>query len=244
MRKTKAIVLAMVVMVSVLALALMPSAASAPENKTTVRPIEDFIEAQGTYWGPGYQIIWWNNDMNKVALIDYAGLINWYIGEKSGGEISSGIEFSGSVTERPLADGRTLVHVKLHVTNAIVWIFDLTGGGVVFGNSPPQILNGAEIALAKILFEVKYTTNNAPGEPLHDLTELMDIPEEGEGFVQSLLNVQAKGELHEGFGVEEGTPGHLSITMREINNAPGIWNAPRPWPNWPVGEIRIKAVGN
>jgi hypothetical protein len=50
---------------------------------------------------------------------DYAGIANEWL--MANGYPDLGTSFSGSVTERSLSDGRILVRVDLHTTNALVY---------------------------------------------------------------------------------------------------------------------------
>jgi hypothetical protein len=125
------------------------------QNKTIQRPIEDFVNAQGTFCipcgAPGTtcingcglfippvaNFVGWdtlqevppqqgNVQPVRCASVDYAGLANAKIEELSGGTISFGTTTSGTVTERALADGRAEVSARLHTTNALTWV--VSGG--------------------------------------------------------------------------------------------------------------------
>ena len=95
------------------------------------RPLSDFLSKQGTTMVFNTpvpdQIGWFNNSSGqfppasaRFALFDYAGLAADYLNHNFG--ISLGTTTSGSVTERPLADGRAEVTVILHTTNALAWV--------------------------------------------------------------------------------------------------------------------------
>src|SRR5262245_37928822 len=94
------------------------------------RPLSDFLSKQGTTMVFNTpvpdQIGWFNNSPGqfppasaRFALFDYAGLAADYLDQNFG--ISLGTTISGSVTERPLDDGRAEVTVIVHTTNALAW---------------------------------------------------------------------------------------------------------------------------
>jgi hypothetical protein len=93
------------------------------------RPISDFLDAQGTtmvFNAPVPDQLGWANNPDlsnkppfQFALFDYAGLANDYL--ISHRYPSLGTTTDGTITERPLADGRAEVHVILHTTNALAF---------------------------------------------------------------------------------------------------------------------------
>ena len=95
-------------------------AAGAPAQQ---RPIEDFVNAQGTFGGPFAFLTWTDPSQGLFTAIDYAGLLDSFLG------LSLGTEMSGKVTERALPDGRALVRVRLKTTNA--WCFAVDGSEIV-----------------------------------------------------------------------------------------------------------------
>jgi hypothetical protein len=94
------------------------------------RPLSDFINAQGTttcFTPPAPAQLGWGTGNNKTngnknltpgrfALIDYTGLEGKYLLSQG---IDLGTTVSGSVLERPLADGSALVTVDLQTKNAL-----------------------------------------------------------------------------------------------------------------------------
>jgi hypothetical protein len=142
------------------------SAAGGPAQQ---RPIEDFVMAQGALvplFGPFAFMTWTDPAEDVGTLIDYAGLVDSVLG------LSLGTEFSGSVTERALPDGRALVHVRLHTTNALsIGIVNSTGE-IVFGSDPGAVLMGAEPGLGTSHLNVKLI-NTAPGAPLPDILVML-----------------------------------------------------------------------
>src|SRR5918912_1885672 len=99
---------------------LQPHPSARAATSTTTRPIADFVNAQGTYCisddnggcaiflPPVANFPFFTDPFtNRVAAIDYAGLAKRVMP-------SIGTTTSGTVTERPLADGRAEVDVQLH----------------------------------------------------------------------------------------------------------------------------------
>ncbi|MHC4140440.1 MAG: hypothetical protein ACYSUF_00700 [Planctomycetota bacterium] len=174
------------------------------------RPIEDFLDMQGTFClpdGMGGCFLFVPPVENFVGLsdpalglfasIDYAGLADQWIRNETGGEVSFSTGFSGAVTEIPLPDGRAEVFVRLHTTNALTWAIegdDLTGAPTIFGNRAPDVLEGADAALGNSLLRVKFI-NTAPGAPLPDLLQLLFLPEPEQETLFLTVVATAEGPL-------------------------------------------------
>ncbi len=227
-----------------LAMLLMATAIMFPRfavGQATQRPIEDFVEAQGTlcfddtcldvgqgafcilFVPPVENFIGWTDPPDCVGVsIDYAGLADlWITGE--GGD-SFGTEFSGSVTERPLRDGRTLVKVVLHTTNALVWAFedcdfDFGEAPTIFGHRAPAVLDGASAVLGSSLLRVTFITSAAPGDDLPDLLQIAICPEAGQEFVSLSFVATASGEFTEDSDFPDGTPAVLHTTQTGLFGA-------------------------
>ena len=181
------------------------AAANAP---TQQRPIEDFVMAQGTFF-PGEFLIWTDPAAGLFTAIDYAGLL---------GFLGLGTEFSGSVTERALPDGRAMVHVRLHTTNAFSFGVDFIAGAVVFGNDPGAVIMGAEPGLGSSHLHVRFT-NTAPGDPLPDLIQLLLDPAQGQALLYSQFVANAEGPLGDGSAGCLHTTQLTPIVMdNDINN--------------------------
>lgn len=107
-------------------------------GQTVERPLSDYLEAQGTFDFFGIQFVPpvpnFIGATDPVAglgmSVDYAGIAD---------DACNGIAdttFSGEIHETPLPDGRALVSVELHTSNAITWVVeggDFTAGPVLFG---------------------------------------------------------------------------------------------------------------
>jgi len=211
------------------------------------RPLSEFLDIQGTFCFPnglgGCRIFnpplpnyldWRDADRNRIAAIDYAGLAARYVFENFG--LDFGTEISGSVTERPLADGRVLVTVILHTTNAFTWVVsgnDTQNSPVIFGNRIAEVLAGAEPALGDCTLKIE-VFNQFSGSPLWDLVQLLGFGLGGGGLgLRSLtFTASALGELHPAFGVPEGSPGVATVTMMNLQmNGPG--------PTAPVANVLV-----
>jgi hypothetical protein len=202
--------------VTILVAGVIPAAAAGNQ-----RPIEDFIDSQGEYciddgMGGCFLIVppvanfigWSDPTAMLLASFDYAGLAD----ECAGGTF--GTEMSGSITERPLADGRAEVHVRLHTANALTWVvdgFDFNGP-LLFGRrleagpgNCGMLPAGTEAALGSSFLRVTFT-NTAPGAPLPDLIQLFVAPEEGQEILSMSFRGQASGLL------ADGTPGRVEVT--------------------------------
>jgi len=163
---------------------LRPASVQAAQDAAVQRPISDFLNAQGTTMVFNTpvpdQIGWTNNPLvqNKpparFALFDYAGLANAFL--VSQGHASLGTETDGTITERPLADGRAEVSVILHTTNALAWVSsnemptDVNTNPTLFGNRAVDVLGGATPALGDSVLRV-VIKNTAPEAALPDLVD-------------------------------------------------------------------------
>jgi len=213
---------------------MTPSFAGPPS--ATIRPIEDFLDRQGTYCLDANFVGTYVDEIvdgnfvgncptGSPPLLLVPPIAN-FIGnsdpdtERSASvdyagladywaEDAFGMTFAGQVIERPLSDGRALVQVILHTDNALTWVvdgFDFNGP-LLFGNRAPEIVGeGAEAALGKSNWRVKFI-NTAPGADLPDMIQLFFFPEQGQEVLSIQSNNQAKGPLKEFFGVPDGTPG-------------------------------------
>jgi len=214
----------------------------APAAAATQRPLSDFINNQGStsfYWPPFPDYNGWANNNTLVssagqslqcrfALIDYTGLGAQYLASHGGPSV--GTTVSGSVIERPLADGRAEVTVVLHTTNALSFAqtCDNYGPGNpdAFGYQQGELLTNPALqpGLSEVHFQIVFK-NTAPGAPLPDLVQMnvcRDSPPDCHpfppGFELVSLDIRANGSgpLHVSAGVPEGTPGQLEVTQTGI----------------------------
>jgi hypothetical protein len=220
------------------------------------RSIEEFVTAQGDYClddGMGGCLLFIPPVANYLgtsdpgrgicAAVDYAGLADEWITAASGGAISFGTTFSGSVTERPMDDGRAEVHVRLNTRNALTWAIDgcdFATSPLIFGHRAPDVLAGADAALGDVKFQIKFV-NTAPGAPLPDIMQLLFAPEPGQEVRMLAIDARATGTLRAAFGVPDGTPGHLTdiqsgLFMTHFMGATGD--------GFPVERITIQPVSS
>lgn len=226
------------VSVGLLIVLLLTTVVGTAASSAEQRPIEDFVSAQGTFCiddgqggcflivPPIANFIGWTDPAEVIsASVDYAGLADDWAGG------AFGTQMTGSVTERPLADGRAEVHVRLHTSNALSWAvdgFDFNGP-LLFGNRAPDVLSGMEAALGDSLLHVKFI-NTAPGDPLPDLIQLVFFPQPGQELL--FLSFQASA-----FGPRsDGTPGGLKViqTGLFLNTSEAAF---------PVEKINLFSVG-
>jgi hypothetical protein len=197
------------------------------------RPIGDFVDAQGTtseFLPPVPDFLGWLNQLpsTRGASVDYAGLANgWLVSQ---GYPDLGTTTSGTVTDRPLEDGRAEVSVVLHTRNALAWAFEVpdpdTGPNfatdpLTFGYRAQDLESGHDLppAIGDSHFGVVFK-NTAPGDPLPDLIVWL-TDTEGRFPDLELLSLSfratAFGPLHPEFeGVAEGTPGRLTIVQTGV----------------------------
>lgn len=193
-----------------------------------IRPIEDFVERQGTYClGHGYEdpcpsdawiilppvenFIGWNDPARGIsASFDYAGLADACAGG------AFGTEMSGHISERALADGRAEVHITLHTKNALTFVVDSLFpevGPLLFGQylvedtgNCGMLPSGTEAALGSSLLHLSFI-NTEPGALLPDLIQVAFFPDEGQELRKLSFYGQADGLL------ANGKPGRLKVTQ-------------------------------
>ena len=226
------------------------------QAKATQRPIEEFIDAQGTYCvddgaggcflfvPPLENFVGWSDPAQELfASVDYAGLANTWLKEQSSGAVDLNTAFIGNVTERLLADGRAEVIVNLSTRNALTWVvdgYDFTASPLLFGDRAPEVLTGAKPGLCDSHLLVKFI-NTAPGVPLPDLIQLLFAPEIGQELLSLAMRCNAEGPLHEGFDdVEDGTPGR-AIVLETGLFMTGYHGAVAD--GFPVEKINLKVIG-
>jgi hypothetical protein len=211
-------------------------AAPCTAQAATERPLSDFLDAQGTtsvFWPPFPDYLGWANGIPPIvssngpslqcrfAGIDYAGLSAQYLGANG---IFLGTTVTGSVRERPLADGRAEVTVVLHTANALSFAqtCDNYGPGnpSAFGAQQTELL--ADPSLTPGMSTVDFLAvfkNTAPGAPLPDLVLVNVDPTllpPGFELVSLYFRANGSGPLHPSSGFAEGTPGGLVVTQTGI----------------------------
>lgn len=238
------------IIIGFIALITIPQA----QAKATQRPIKDFIDQQGTFCiddgmggcflfvPPIANFIGWSDPaQSRSASIDYAGLANNFL------DNALGTTFLGSITERPLADGRTEIIVNLRTHNALTWITDSasfidTDANILFGQriNIDSVLEG-EPALCDSHLQVKLINTAIPGAPLPDLFQFVFFPEYGQELLSIAMRCNAEGPLWEEFdSVEDGTSGRATVTetglfMTGFHGAVGD--------GFPVESIDLKVIG-
>lgn len=229
--------------------------AATPARAATVqRPIEDFLSTQGMFcihdgtsdcllfFPPDPNLLGWANSFDSpmvfFASVDYAGIMDAY---------PSGVkpEISGTVSERPLPDGRAEVTVLLRTKHANVWVIELAGdppnNPTLFGHRPGEVVNGAGQAFGDSVLHVVFI-NTAPGAPLPDLVRfnIGDL-EPGQELKFIGFTMTATGPLTSAFGVPEGTLGKCTIAQTGLVMTHGQGRGVAD--GFPAESILLKQVG-
>jgi hypothetical protein len=244
-----------IIIIISLAMIMIPSVVLS-QGPTTIRPIEDFVDAQGTFCigvppdcfliVPPIQNFLGMSDGSTGwgASVDYAGLANEWIEDETGGAVSFGTETSGTVIELMLPDGRAEVRVQLHTNNALTWVVDdagdFAGSNLLFGQRAPEVLAGAEPAFGDSFMSLVFI-NTAPGAPLPDFIQLVIFPEEGQELRFLKFNAKANGPLRDNFGVPDGTPGKATVIETGLFMTPFMGAVAD---GFPVERIKLQEVGN
>jgi hypothetical protein len=177
------------------------------------RPIEDFVNAQGAQadFAP-YDYVGWLSVADKqptlFAMVDYAGVTNKAL------DLGIRTTFGGSITERPLADGRAEVVVTLQTRNALTLVVDLdevhdpydfhcTRCKVLFGSIGADVKHEAAPALGNSFLQL-VMKNTAIGAPLPDIFSAFvtgNTYQNGQELISISFHAKAVGLLSNG---EEG----------------------------------------
>ena len=203
------------------------------------RPLSDFINAQGTtmvFTPPAPDQLGWFTGASKTngaanltpprfALVDYAGKEAKYL--KDNNNIDLKTTFSGSVSERALADGRALVTVDLQTKNALGWaVQDPTGNfnsdPLVFGARVLDIVAGATPSLGSSHLHAVFT-NTSVGALLPDIVVCIQGLSPCPTFELDFISFQASitGILHapalpDPVSWPEGAPGRLDVAQTGV----------------------------
>jgi hypothetical protein len=211
-------------------------------NAATKRPIEDFLNAQTL----GDIVDWISNssqtDPSYRTRIDFTGAIHRLFVQPNGADF--GTTFSGDITERPLGDGRTEVHVVLHGRNVFFTVGTQPGlfpilsgrlaGQAVFQNLPVDVCTTR--------YDLKFITTNAPGSPMPRLAPLLFNTPDGWQVLQSKLTANGEAELRAAFGVADGTPGSFTLNMNGLIHPKG--GDITTGETFAVANIKLRVVGN
>ena len=225
----------------------------ATADKAIHRPFSDFLDTQGTFCFPDGEggcfdfeppmdnfLGWTDPALNFNALFEYLGNADAWLQEQSGGAISLGTEITGTVTERPLADGRALIKVNLRATNILAWVTNIETfflDPLVFGYRVGEVLEGAPPALGDFHLKMRFISPEQ-NAPLPDIFQLLLIPEPGQELLHLTVNMSATGVLHEGSGFPEGTLGSVKVFQVYPRTFPGGYDY-----SWTVERIDIRAIG-
>jgi hypothetical protein len=231
------------------------------------RPISEFVAAQGTFCRPDgaggcllfvpplQNFLGWRDPQENISIsVDYAGIADAWLESQPGG-LDLGTTTSGSITERPLPDGRAEVHVRLHTQDALSWVIRRTGcpPGSAFAVCPlllgyraSDVLAGAEPGLGQSLLHVVFV-NTAPGAPMPDLLQISSaafrLP--GQEFLSVAIYARAEGTLREASGLPEGTPGFAQVTETGLfdTGAGHQDDNAHPFDGFPVEHINFGPTG-
>ena len=207
----------------------MAVAVTSPTRADEKRSFAEFIDAQGTtsvFVPPVPDYIGWaDTEFVTFALVDYAGLANAWIEAETGGDVSLGTRVFGSVKERPTADGRAEVRVKLEARDALSWAFLLAdidpsdplpflNTPLAFGARAQDVVAGAKAATGKASFDVTFM-NPAPGAPLPDLVQLLNTTQPAQLPWRFKFQSKACGSM------PDGTSAQLEVRQACSNDGSG-----------------------
>jgi hypothetical protein len=154
---------------------------SALAQRAVQRSLADFLSQQGqtaVFQPPVPDYIGWVSAVASppvlFAQVDYPVLAAAFL---SGYGISLSTTFTGSVSERPLADGRAEVMVNLLTTNALTWVcqlfpptFDQFQGPELFGSRASAVALNPTLTPALGESNLQFVFKNpAMGAPLADI---------------------------------------------------------------------------
>jgi hypothetical protein len=167
-------------------------------GQTQQLPIGDFFDAQASAIG------WIDPATDRTLYFNAFGKRAKYY------NLNVGSTFEGREMVRVLADGRAHVTVILHTRNAICWGFQGDGEGnyiPAFGYSPGLVAGGYVASLGDGMMNLEFTMPS----PDSALQPVYQIPLES---IVAVIN--CKGELRDGSGSPDGTPGLARTTQRVL----------------------------
>lgn len=200
------------------------------------RPITDFTSQQqpdNVTWSDPY-----NND---AMFIDFAGADARAIQQAGGPNLGS--TFTGSITEKPLADGTALVTVHVQGTNVFTYAYAMpySPDSLLFGHDSEEVAAGADAALGTSNFNLTFI-NTAPMAPLPDLAQLFVNPQPGQVPQRLSITGDATGTLRAAFGVPDGTPGEAHTAQVGLLMSPSPAIAGKG--DFPSEFVHIEVAGN
>lgn len=231
--------------------ALQNASADPTLTLATQRPLSDFISTQGStniFIPPLPDFIGWtnNNPQTLFVSVDYTGLGASYLASHGGPSL--GTQVSGTVSERPLADGRAQVSVNLHTDRALTWAIplpanDLATDPLYFGYRGTDLLADPSLnpALSSSDLQAVFI-NTAPGAPLPDLVTAFILGEAlpGQELVMLAFRSRGPGRLRAPFGVPDGTPGRCTVVNTGLFQTPfkgAVADA------FPAEHVQLQVVG-
>jgi len=205
---------------------------AADPNGTVQRPLSDFLSAQGStniFVPPLPDFIGWtnNNPQTLFSSVDYAGVAAAYLSSHGGPDL--GTTITGTVSERPLADGRVDVLVDLHVKNALTWVIpipfsDVATEPLLYGVRGTDLLANPSLTPSLSICDMRIDfTNPAPGAALPDLVTafILGGALPGQELLAVMINASGSGTLHAPSGFPEGTPGRFTLINNGVLHASG-----------------------
>lgn len=232
------------------------------------RSLEEFLAAQGTVCTPEggtfpdgtpsgcvsflpwiADIVGFCDDPNEAGLsvcliADYAGIANRQLGDRAS------TQFTGSIRERVLPDGRALISGNLNVRNAVTYAvlvdFEAPNGQIdaptIFGYQLPELLAdpSLEPTYGNVSFRFAFIMPE-PGMPLPDFVQFYVGVPEGMEFISMTYTASAFGPLRAGSGYADGTWGRMGFMYADRLLH---WQGPRePRFKYNTTPIRIQPVG-
>lgn len=204
-----------------------PREGQPPIVEERVRPIEEFLRAQGTfcvadefggcrlYSEPtANYLAWYDTQMGSSGTsvaVDYAGIADMWMQQKFGRAV--GTDLKGRVTERMMPDGRVEVTVELFGQNVMGYAVDQANlnGPLAWGHRPMDLTdNNVAPATGNLTMTIRFV-NHALGAPLPDLVQLVRAPEERRHLLGVWMQYDGQGDLGLVYG-KPGEQGRLSVT--------------------------------
>ena len=152
------------------------------------RPLSHFLKTQGTLNSPPQffpdvkDYVGWAGDNGiNFALIDYAGLANKFIKQRTGRSL--GTKVNGFILECKLPDGRAKVTVTLLTTKALGFAqsiqalvdnnFDFLNTPAIFGAKAQEVVNGIKPSVGAVFLSTTFSISK-PGADLPDFLDVVN----------------------------------------------------------------------
>ena len=208
-------------------------AADRGAGAVTERPLAEFLAVE--------QSVHFFYDPNgpMCVAMDYNGAIDRLVQGITGGAVSTGVQVTGTVRERALADGRAEITIKLQAEHAVAIAWPCDESPLLFGLTFDELLAGLPSPVGSVRFTITYIAP-APGLPLKSLEEVYAANE----ALRIQVHAEVTGPFNAAAGYPAGTQARLFVQGLVLWTPGQLFHAPDQYPGdvSPVETISLRPV--